>query len=60
MAAEKKLKEQNKIEIQSEPDQEQIRTRAYEIYLAREGGPGDELADWLQAEAELRRRPIVL
>jgi hypothetical protein len=35
--------------------QEEIRRRAYEIYL--EGGeqPGRELDDWLQAERELKR-----
>ena len=38
----------------SAPDEE-IRRRAYEIYL--EGGeqPGRELDDWLQAERELER-----
>jgi Protein of unknown function (DUF2934) len=29
--------------------------RAYEIYLERGGLPGNELDDWLQAEAELER-----
>ena len=33
---------------------ERIRQRAYEIYLARRGGPGDACADWLQAEQELK------
>jgi hypothetical protein len=32
---------------------EEIRRRAYEIYLARDGQPGGELDDWLQAEREL-------
>ena len=35
------------------PTDEEIRQRAYEIYLSREGGPGNELEDWLQAEREL-------
>ncbi|MGH9678563.1 MAG: DUF2934 domain-containing protein [Candidatus Acidiferrales bacterium] len=30
-----------------------IRTRAYEIFVARAGAPGDEVQDWLQAEVEL-------
>lgn len=30
-----------------------IRRRAYEIFLARDGGPGDHVSDWLQAEQEL-------
>jgi hypothetical protein len=34
---------------------EQIRLRAYEIYLERGGFPGTELDDWLQAEHELER-----
>jgi Protein of unknown function (DUF2934) len=34
---------------------EQIRLRAYEIYLERGGFPGNELDDWLQAERELVR-----
>ena len=35
-------------------DQE-IRRRAYEIYLERGEQPGTELEDWLQAERELQR-----
>jgi Protein of unknown function (DUF2934) len=37
---------------QSTSEQE-IRQRAYEIYLKRGGQPGSELEDWLQAEGEL-------
>ena len=33
--------------------EQEIRNRAYEIYLQRGGQPGDELQDWLQAEREL-------
>ena len=39
---------------ENEPTMEQIRQRAYEIYLARRDGAGDELQDWLQAERNLR------
>ena len=39
-----------------EPTQEQIRRRAYELYLARAGRGGSPDADWLQAERELRAR----
>ena len=35
---------------------EQIRMRAYELYLDRGGRPDDDLGDWLQAEQELRGR----
>ena len=36
-------------------DQDQIRARAYEIYLKRNNGSGSALGDWLQAERELRQ-----
>ncbi len=36
---------------------EQIRLRAYDIYVSRAGAPGDEVQDWLQAERELRSKP---
>jgi hypothetical protein len=34
---------------------EEIRRRAYDIYLERGGQPGRDLDDWLQAERELER-----
>ena len=40
--------------VQSTGEQE-IRNRAYEIYLQRGGQPGYELEDWLQAERELTK-----
>ena len=33
--------------------EDRIRLRAYEISQARNGGPEDALADWVQAEREL-------
>jgi hypothetical protein len=33
--------------------EEQIRVRAYEIYLAEGGSAGDALGHWLRAEQEL-------
>jgi hypothetical protein len=36
------------------PSHDEIRRRAFEIYLERNGVGGSELDDWLQAEAELR------
>ena len=33
--------------------EQQIRIRAYEIYLQRGEQPGNELEDWLEAEREL-------
>ena len=35
---------------------DKIRRRAYEIYLDRGGEPGHELADWLEAEEQLKTR----
>jgi hypothetical protein len=40
----------------SEPARSEIERHAYQIYLDRNGAPGDPVADWLQAEAELRAR----
>ena len=39
---------------QTQPTPEQIRQRAYDIYVSRKGALGDEVEDWLQAERELR------
>jgi len=35
------------------PTLEDVRLRAYEIFVARGGSHGDDLADWLAAESEL-------
>jgi hypothetical protein len=35
------------------PKREDIALRAYEIYLARAGAPGNPLDDWTRAEREL-------
>ena len=44
----------------SELTEDEIRKRAYEIHLARSGGPGNEIDYRLKAEAELKeaRRPF--
>jgi len=39
----------------SQPTNEQIAARAYEIFLRRGGSDGSDLEDWLQAERELRQ-----
>jgi hypothetical protein len=44
---------------QPEVTEEQIRERAYEIYLERGGQDGLHEDDWRKAEAELRGRPLV-
>jgi len=40
------------------PTRDQIRARAYRIYLQRGCQPGHDLDDWLQAEYELVRLPV--
>lgn len=35
---------------------EEIRRRAYELYLERQGTAGDQAQDWLRAEREIRAR----
>jgi hypothetical protein len=37
-----------------EVTEQDIRARAYEIYLSRNGSEGDAYNDWLQAEQELK------
>ena len=37
------------------PTQDQIRLRAYQIYLERGAHHGQELDDWLRAERELQK-----
>ena len=38
--------------------EQEIRRRAYELYLERGEEPGHDLEDWLQAERELARHEI--
>jgi hypothetical protein len=40
------------------PAEEQIRIRAYRIYLEHGSQPGHDLDDWVQAEYELMQLPI--
>jgi hypothetical protein len=35
------------------PTTEEIQLRAYEIYVERNGAPGNELDDWVEAERQL-------
>ena len=43
-------------EVAPSPTEDEIRRRAYEIYCARNGDPGDDLGDWLRAECELKEK----
>ncbi len=38
------------------PTEAEVRQRAHEIYLSRNGEPGNSVMDWLQAEIELLAR----
>ena len=40
------------------PTEEQIRNRAYEIFVQHGCQPGHEVDDWLQAEYELTQLPV--
>jgi hypothetical protein len=39
--------------VPSVPISEEIELRAYQIYIERGGGHGQDVEDWLQAEREL-------
>ena len=47
--------ETEKVSAGNSARDEEIRLRAYEIYLERGEQPGRDLDDWLQAERELKR-----
>lgn len=38
------------------PDSERVAMRAYELYVARGGGEGSDMDDWLTAEREIGPR----
>jgi hypothetical protein len=48
--------ESSKQAPEAQPTPEQIRWRAYQIYLSR--ASHDEVQDWLHAEAELRSQKV--
>jgi hypothetical protein len=41
------------LRLEQAPVDEQIRLRAYELYMERGAQPNEDLGDWLQAEREL-------
>jgi hypothetical protein len=47
------MSKSNRAGAGSQPGQDEIARRAYELYLQRGSVPGHETDDWLQAEAEL-------
>ena len=54
MAEKREVKQKPLAGESPQPTEDEIRTRAYEIYCERNGGPGSEVDDWLKAEAELK------
>jgi hypothetical protein len=44
--------------VRNSAREDEIRRRAYEIYLECGAEPGREMDDWLQAERELERRAL--
>jgi hypothetical protein len=57
LMAEKKAANQQLV-VEEKPQsstEDEIRKRAYELYCARNGGPGDEIGDWLKAENEIKQ-----
>ncbi len=55
MAEKKELNQKPATGEKPQLTEDEIRSRAYEIYCARNGGPSSELDDWLQAENELKQ-----
>jgi hypothetical protein len=39
------------------PSHDEIAERAFQIYLERNGAPGDPMQDWVRAEQELSAKP---
>ena len=52
----KKVAKESSIPITPEKLEEEIHIRAREIFLARGNANGDALADWLQAEKEIKKK----
>ena len=49
----KKIANEKPFEVRH-PSEDEIRRRAYEIYVERGGTPGHELDDWIRSERELQ------
>jgi hypothetical protein len=46
----------NDADTLARPNEDEIRSRAYQRYLERGGGDGQDFDDWLEAERELRHQ----
>ncbi len=59
MANHKRATKQPEPPLRSIPSEDEIRKRAYEIYLERGSRPGSALEDWLKAKAELEQARLL-
>jgi DUF2934 family protein len=50
---------EEKVQPKAPSIEERIRVRAYELFEARKGAPSDPVADWYQAEAEIKEKQPV-
>lgn len=55
-AVSQEAKPKANLQFKGEPNEESIRLRAYELYMARGAQPGHEAEDWEQARRELMAR----
>lgn len=55
-AADRRMTEPDALDQGGEPSYEEIRRRAYELYVERGGTHGLHDDDWFRAEQELRRK----
>jgi len=50
------LSSQNKPQFGLNPLFQEISKKAYQIFLERKGGAGNDLSDWVQAEKEVKKK----
>ena len=49
--------EKKSAKAEVKPSHDEIAERAFQIYLERNGAPGDPMQDWIRAERELSEKP---
>jgi hypothetical protein len=52
--------EKKSAKAETKPSHDEIAERAFQIYLDRNGAPGDPMQDWIRAERELSEKPRVI
>jgi hypothetical protein len=50
-------KKTTKSNTKAKPSHDEIAEKAFQIYLERNGAPGDPMQDWIRAEQELTAKP---